>query len=125
MEGGRRMNRRSKAGKWDCGRPPNPAASRVNGHLPGKLSYVARCGADGNPPALDVKFAAGGGPILESWSGGPSTVRNVAQGRAPPQRSLPKIGTAGEEWLCGVGLIRQAALNASLVSVSVAATLRS
>jgi hypothetical protein len=78
------MNRRSKAGKWDCGRPPNPAASRVNGHLPGKLSYVARCGADGNPPALDVKFATGGGPILESWSGGPSTVRNVAQGRAQP-----------------------------------------
>ena len=55
-----------------------------SGHLLAKLSYAARRVPVVNPPAQDVKLGAGGGPILGSWSGGRSTVRSAAEGRAQP-----------------------------------------
>ena len=95
-----------------------------SGHLLAKLSYAARCAPVVKPPAWIVKFGAGGGSILGSWSGGRSTARSVAQGRAQPAAEASQNrGRMGG--ISVLGWLRQAALSPPPASASVAATLRS
>ena len=98
--------------------------TRKSGHRLAKLSYAAGCLLACNPSTHDVKFGAEGGPILGSWSGGRSTVRSAAEGRAQPaaeaSQNRSRMGGKGIQEL---GLFAYAALIASVASASAAATL--
>ena len=98
--------------------------TRKSGHRLAKLSYAAGCLLACNPSTHDVKFGAEGGPILGSWSGGRSTVRSAAEGRAQPaaeaSQNRGRMGGGGM-----LGVLFHAAPSALVASSNAAATILS